>query len=103
MHADDILMLATSRINAVLKIECLIRYCIDNFIKLQLAKCAMICVNSKDEADSKPIISTGVMLKCSLEEVYLGSVITCSTKLAHDVEADIKHRHVNIVKFYAFL
>ena len=103
MHADDILMLATSRINAVLKIECLIRYCIENFIKLQLAKCAMMCVNSKDEADNEPIISNGVMLKCSLEEVYLGSVITCSTKLAHDVEADIKHRHVNIVKFYAFL
>ena len=103
MHADDILMLATSKINARRKIECLIRYCNENFIKLQLAKCAMMCVNSKDEIDSEPMISNGVTLKCSLGEVYLGSVITCSTKLAHDVEADIKHRSVNIVKFYAFL
>ena len=103
MHADDILMLATSKVNAIMKIECLIKYCNENFIRLQLAKCAMMCVNSKDKEDNEPIISNGVTLKCSLDEVYLGSVITCSTKLAHDVEADIKHRHLNIVKFYAFL
>ena len=76
MHADDILMLATSEINARRKIECLIRYCNENFIKLQLAKCAMMCVNSKDEIDSEPMISNGVTLKCSLGEVYLGSVIS---------------------------
>ena len=103
MHADDILMLATSKLNVVLKIECLMKYCNENFIKLQLAKCAMMCVNSKDDADNEPIITNNITLKSSWSEVYLGSVITRSTKLVHDVEADIKHRHVNIIKFYAFL
>ena len=104
MHADDILMLATTRLKVIDKVKCLINYCKDNFIKLQLTKCAMMCVNSKDEEeDNEPIIVAGVTLKCSPSEVYLGSVITCSNKLIHDVEADIKNRQLNIVKFYAFL
>ena len=103
MHADDILMLATTRLKVIDKVKCLINYCKENFIKLQLTKCAMMCVNSKDEGDNEPIIVEGVTLKCSPSEVYLGSVITCSNKLIHDVEADIKNRQLNIVKFYAFL
>ena len=103
MHADDILMLATSRVKAIQKIQCLIEYCKNNFIKLQLAKCAFMCVNSNEEEDGEPIIVDNVTLKCSPNEVYLGSMITCSNKLIHDVEADIKNRQVNVVKFYAFL
>ena len=103
MHADDILMLATMRCTVIQKLECLMQYCKNNFIKLQLAKCAMMCVNSDDEKDEEPIVINNITLKCSPSEVYLGSVITNSNKLIRDVEADIKHRQVNIVKFYAFL
>ena len=48
MHADDILMLATNRSFVIQKLECLMKYCDENFIKLQLAKCA-ICVNNNTE------------------------------------------------------
>ena len=103
MHADDILMLATKRSLVIQKLECLMKYCEENFIKLQLAKCAMMCVNSDTETDNEPVIINNITMKNSDNEVYLGSVITNSNKIIHDVEADIKHRKINIVKFYAFL
>ena len=56
MHADDILMLATSKLLAVDKLRSLITYCKNNYIRLQLTKCAFMCVNSKDPHDHEPII-----------------------------------------------
>ena len=103
MHADDILLLATTRRLAISKLRVLMDYCKENCIKLQLTKCAMMCVNSNDVCDSEPITVDGVTLRSETQEVYLGSVITNSYKLVNDVEADIKHRHINVIKFYAFL
>ena len=103
MHADDILLLATSRSLAIEKLRCLMTYSKNNYIKLQLSKCALICVNSNDLLDHEPIKVNNVILKSSSSEVYLGSVITNSHKLTDDVEADIKKRQISIVKFYAFL
>ena len=76
MHADDILMLATNRSFVIQKLECLMKYCDENFIKLQLAKCAMMCVNSNTETDNEPVIINNITMKNSDNEVYLGSVIT---------------------------
>ena len=45
MHADDILMLATLRRLAISKLRTLMGYCKENYIKLQLSKCAMMCIN----------------------------------------------------------
>ena len=103
MHADDILLLATTRILAVMKLKELMIYCKENFIKLQLVKCAMMCVNSNDVRDMEPITVDSITMRCETSEIYLGSVITNSTKLKTDVEADIKHRQLNVIKFYAFL
>ena len=103
MHADDILLLATTKLLAVQKLRALILYCKSNYIKLQLAKCAILCVNSDDADDHLPITVDGVVLENKKEEVYLGSVITNSYKLVDDVEADVKKRQVNVIKYYAFL
>ena len=103
MHADDILLLATSKSLAIQKLCALMTYCKSNFIKLQLAKCAVLCVNSADINDHLPITVDGVVLENKKEEVYLGSVITNSYRLIDDVEADIRKRQVNVIKFYAFL
>ena len=78
-------------------------YCKENCIKLQLTKCAMICVNSDDVNDSEPITVDGVTLRSEKSEIYLGSVITDSFRLIDDVEADIKHRQINVIKFFAFI
>ena len=103
VHADDIMMLATTRIFAISKLQALLDYCKENFIKLQLTKCAMMCVNSNDPKDYEPLVVDGMTLRSVSNEVYLGSVITDSHKLITDVEGDIKHRQFNIIKFYAFL
>ena len=102
MHADDILMLATSRAIAIQKLKCLIYYCKENYIKLQLSKCAMMCINGNLH-DQEPLCVEDTILKSVESECYLGSVITNSCNLNKDVEADIKQRQVSIVKFFAFL
>ena len=103
MHADDILLLATQRCLAISKLRVLMNYSKENWIKLQITKCAMMCVNSDDVRDSEPITVDCLTLRSESSEVYLGSVITNSCKLIDDVEADIKHRQINVIKFYAFL
>ena len=103
MHADDILMLASTKQKAREKLLRLIKYSKENFIKLQLTKCAIMCVNSKDPDDYKALIVDDITLKNVDKETYLGSVITNSHKIAIDVKEDIKHRSFNIIKFYAFL
>ena len=102
MHADDILMLATSRNIALEKVKCLMQYCVDNFIRLQITKCAIMCVNGDDD-DELSLQIGNLTLNNTECEVYLGSSITKSTKLVDDVNADIRLRQISIVKYFAFL
>ena len=103
VHADDTLMLATSRELTKQKVLSLLEYCCNNFIKLQLTKCAFMCINSDDVEDEKPFQFQNLMLNATSEEVYLGSAITNSVNIADDVKADIKHRQFSIVKYFSFL
>ena len=101
MHADDILMLSTCHNIALEKVKCLLKYCKDNFIRLQITKCAIMCVNgNKDDASVSLNIDDLILDETSCE-VYLGSAITNSTKLADDVNADIKLRQVVIFVFHS--
>ena len=89
MHADDILLLSTKRCFAISKLHLVMNYCKENWIRLQLTKCGMMCVNSNDVLDSEPITVYGVTLRSEHSEMYLESVMTNSYKLVDDVEADI--------------
>ena len=71
MHADDILLLATTKLLAVQKLRALILYCKSNYIKLQLAKCAILCVNSDDADDHLSITVDGVVLDNKNEEIAM--------------------------------
>ena len=103
MHADDILMLSTCHNIALEKVRCLLKYCKDNFIRLQITKCAIMCVNNVKDDRSVALTIDDLILCETACEVYLGSAITNSTKLADDVNADIRLRQVNVVKYFAFL
>ena len=96
-------MLATTRHIAMKKIETLLRYCSENYIKLQTAKCSFMCVNSNNDGDEKPFKIQNLNLDVTMKEPYLGSVITNSIKIADDVRADITYRQCSIVKFFSFL
>ena len=87
---------------AIDKIAALLKYCAENYIKLQITKCSF-CVNSSSEEDQMPLAIHDLTLNVTSEEVYLGSVITKSVKFTDDMKAEIKHRHVSIVKYFAFL
>ena len=78
------------------------QYCVDNFIRLQITKCAIMCVNGDDD-DELSLQIDNLTLNNTECEVYLGSSITKSTKLVDDVNADIKLRQISIVKYFAFL
>ena len=69
MHADDILMLATTRLLAIEKLKCLMEYSKENYIKLQILKCAMMCVNSEDPIDKEAIEVNDVKLESTESEV----------------------------------
>ena len=103
VHADDILMLATTRTLALQKMVTLLKYCSINFIKLQISKCSFMCVNSDDPEDEEPLELENLLLNSTTSEVYLGSCVTNSTNIADDVTADIKHRQISVVKFFSFL
>ena len=62
VHADDTLMLATSRELTKQKVLSLLEYCCNNFIKLQLTKRAFMCINSDDVEDEKPFQFQNLML-----------------------------------------
>ena len=103
MHADDILMLSTCHNTALEKVKCLIQYCKDNYIRLQITKCAIMCVNGSKEDEMVSLNIDDLVLGSTVCEVYLGSAITNSNKLSDDVNADIKLRQVGVVKYFAFL
>ena len=103
MHADDILMLSTCHHTALEKVKCLIQYCKDNYIRLQITKCAIMCVNGSKEDEMVSLNIDDLVLGSTVCEVYLGSAITNSNKLSDDVNADIKLRQVGVVKYFAFL
>ena len=95
VHADDILMLATTRKLAIDKIFALLNYCGENYIKLQITKCTFLCVNSSSDEDQIPIAIKDLTLDITSEEVYLGSVIANSVKFTDDMKS--------IFKYFAFL
>ena len=103
MHADDILMLSTCHNIALEKVKCLIKYCKDSYIRLQITKCAIMCVNGSKDDELVSLNIDDLILSATSCEVYLGSAITNSNKLSDDVNADIKMRHVGVVKYFAFL
>ena len=96
-------MLATSRKLAIEKMKCLIQYCNTNYIKLQITKCGMMCVNGNEEEDAQPMVFEKIKIDVTKCEVYLGSAITDSVRIIDDVNEDIKLRQTSVVKYFAFL
>ena len=100
LHADDSLILATSKESLIKKFEKLSKYCKENNIKLQLSKCCFLAINSNDTAD---IEMDGDIIRNKKEFVYLGSIITDSGDVSKDVKAEIKNKEKTLNQFYAFL
>ena len=100
LHADDCLILSTSKEKLVEKFKCLEQYCIDNNIRLQPKKCSFLAINSS-ETDS--IVLENGVIACANKAVYLGSILTAAGNVNSDVAAEIKEREKQFSRFQAFL
>ena len=100
LHADDCLLLATSKERLVEKFKCLEDYCIDNNIRLQPKKCCFLAINSSETANIK--LENGE-IRCANKAVYLGSILTETGNVNMDVAAEIKQREKQFSRFHAFL
>ena len=89
LHADDCLLLSTSKEGLIEKFKCLEQYCIDNNIRLQPKKCCFLAINSNE---TENIVLERGEIKCANEAVYLGSIITATGNVNADVTAEIKQR-----------
>lgn len=103
IHADDTIILATSRQSALNKVQALSDYCIENDIDLQPSKCHFMCINYSNEEEIRPLVINNQSICHSTSEIYLGSAISSSTNINDHITADNKMRAKNIIKFYAFL
>ena len=100
LHADDSLILATSKVSLVNKFIKLGEYCKENNIKLQLGKCCFLAINSNEKSDI--VIGNDIIVNKS-EFVYLGSIITDKGNVSCDVKAEIKKKEKKLNQFIAFL
>ena len=100
LHADDSLILATSKKSLIDKFKKLDEYCLENNIKLQLSKCCFLAINSEEKADI--ILERGTIVNKS-EFVYLGSTITDNGNVSNDVMSEIKQKGKKLNKFFAFI
>ena len=100
LHADDSLILASTKELLIKKYLAMDNYCLKNMLHLQAKKCGFICINS-DEKDCI-ILRNGVVNHLN-EISYLGSIISSYGNVTRDIklEVDSKVKHFN--KFYAFL
>ena len=100
LHADDSIILATSKKSLIEKFETLSKYCKENNIKLQLSKCCFLAINSKETAN---IEMEGEVIENKSEFVYLGSIITASGDVTKDIRAELKKKGKKLNQFFAFL
>ena len=101
LHADDSLILSTSKNSLVEKFATMSKYCKENNIKLQLKKCSFLVINSKKECED--IEMEGNIIENKKEFVYLGSIITNSGDVTCDIKAEINQKEKRLNQFFAFL
>lgn len=100
LHADDSLILATTKRSLIEKFRKLCEYCKINNIKLQLSKCGFLAINSDEKG---PIRFDNDVIKNLDESLYLGSIITDSGNVSMDVKAEVKRKERRLNRFYAYL
>ena len=97
MHADDAVLIASTRSLAILKLKHLLSYCKINSINLEATKSHFICVNGTD-ADRVPLPTTGAICKDRALPTHRssirGSVTTISGQLERNKNSHFKSHGV---------
>ena len=102
IHADDANILSSSRENMILKIKSVLSYCTLNKIQMQLSKCKFIVINRSDN-DKKDFITDIGPISSVNQFIILGSPLTYTGILKDDLDAHLKERFKNIIKYFNFI
>ena len=103
LHADDATLLASTRTLAIEKIRSLFRYCSENCIVPQYTKCEFITINGTLK-DKEPLeFGENRTISHVLDVGLLGSHLSCSGKLADDLNLDFCDRFRSCIKYFNFL
>ena len=102
MHADDTVVIASSRVLSILKIKHLLEYCRINSIKLETSKSHFIVINGNKEDRSPLPTSSGYILHCDHLSL-LGSHLSASGAILNDLKLHYESRFMACIKFYNFL
>ena len=100
LHADDSLILSTTKKLLIDKYNAMEKYSSDNMLHLQPKKCGFICINSDEKA---PIILKNGIINHLDEITYLGSMISSAGYVDNDIQLEINSKLKQFNKFYAFL
>ena len=100
LHADDSLILASTKQLLIDKYCAMETYCVNNMLNLQPKKCGFICINSTEKS-SFPL-KNGLI--DNLHEIsYLGSKISSNGNIDQDIRLEIESKMKHFSKFYIFL
>lgn len=100
VHADDALILATTKSSLVEKFKVLENYCEENKIQLQPPKCSFLSINSSDKDSIK--LKAGV-IHCASQAIYLGSTVTDIGNINKDIKEEVKSKEKAFNKYFSFL
>ena len=103
VHADDTLIISTSRDKFIIKCNKMLEYFKENSLKLNFDKSSYFILNPK-EADRKTSLELKEgMLKYKSVQDYLGVIVTDGGVLKHDITRFIREKRSNVlVKFTNF-
>ena len=102
MHADDVVLLASSRALAVLKLKHLLSFCKINNIKLEASKSQFIVING-EENDYLPLPTDLGVINNYKYLSLIGSHLSASGLISDDLKLHFESRFKSCIKFYNFL
>ena len=102
MHADDLILTASSRSLAISKLKHLISYCKRNLIKLGPSKSNFIVINGSNEDMNDLNVDGNLISHCSHLSL-LGSHLSESGCLRDDLVHHLEKRYLTCIKFYNFV
>ena len=100
LHADDSLILATTKRLLVEKYLAMEKYSLENMLYLQTKKCGFLVINSNQK---EPIALQKGNINHLDEITYLGSMISSRGNVTQDVILEINSNKKHFNKFFAFI
>ena len=100
LHADDTAIVGTSREKFITKCNLMIEYFNENQLTLNFSKSAYMIINGKNELKTDIELSNGNLEYVS-SYTYLGTIITDSGSIKHDVLCHINSKRSNLTIKYS--